>query len=209
MKYYCLHHSPCVERKKYLLNLFIKHKIEVEWIEDFLPDSKEVLSTKKVYSEHAANRIGVLNNAEISLLLKHGLAIKKTQDIEDYAIIFEDDIQDFDFNFHQTIAKFIELMEKYNVDVLWVGSSINHNMDLPSNHEPTILSDSSTKSRLTHCYIIHSKLAKKIYSEYIDFKHPSDWQWNYIIDKLNLKSAWSYPHIYQRTDTKQIASLLR
>jgi hypothetical protein len=82
-------------------------------------------------------------------------------------------------------------------------------MDLPPSNEPTILSDSSTKSRLTHCYMINSKVADKVYNDYIDFKHPSDWQWNYIIDKLNLKSAWSYPHIYQRTDTKEIPSLLR
>jgi GR25 family glycosyltransferase involved in LPS biosynthesis len=198
-----------VERKKYLLHLFAKHKIEIEWIEDFLPDSKEVLSTKKVYSKYAANTTGILNNAEISLLLKHSLAIKKIQDIEDYAIIFEDDIQDFDFDFNNTIAKFIELVEKYNIDILWIGSSINHNMDLPPSNEPTILSDSSTKSRLTHCYMINSKVADKVYNDYIDFKHPSDWQWNYIIDKLNLKSAWSYPHIYQRTDTKEIPSLLR
>ena len=72
-----------------------------------------------------------------------------------------------------------------------------------------ILSNHKTRNRLSHCYMIHSDTAQKIYNDYIDFKHPSDLQWDYIIEKFNLKSAWSYPHIYQRTDTKEIHSLLR
>jgi hypothetical protein len=209
MKYYCLHHSPCVDRKNYLIKFFDKHSLQVEWIEEFLPDSIEVISHKIVHSPNAADRTGKLNRGEISLLFKHSLAIKKIQEINDYGIIFEDDIQDVDFNFNDVIIEFIKLMEKDNIDILWIGSSKNHYKDLPASNYPYIYSNNKTLNRLSHCYMLHSKVADKVYNDYIDFKNPSDLQWDYIIKKFNLKSAWSYPHIYQRTDIKQIPSLLR
>ena len=76
MKYYCLHHSPAKERKEYLNIFFYKQKLDVEWIENFLPTSDDVLKYPKINCVHAAHD-GVLNNAEISLCLKHNLALEK------------------------------------------------------------------------------------------------------------------------------------
>jgi hypothetical protein len=211
MKYYCLHHSPATERKQYALNFFHKHNIDAEWIEDFLPDSETVINYPKVYSVHAANRSSslLLNNAELSLTLKHVLAIDRIRTINDYAIIFEDDIKDVNFNFEKVVSKFVDLVEKQNVDILWIGSSDNHMCNLSPSTEPKIVIHKNAKARLTHCYMINSNTANKVYNEFSNIKHPPDWQWNYVIDKLNLTSAWSYPHIYQRTDTNETPSLLR
>jgi GR25 family glycosyltransferase involved in LPS biosynthesis len=209
MRYYCLHHTPAIDRKQYLLNFFETHQLNVEWIEDFLPDSEIVLNHPKIESCHAANGSKILNNGEISLFLKHLLAIDKIRTIDDYGVIFEDDIKDVDFNLNETISKFVELAQENSIDVLWIGSSDRYSCNLQPSEEPKILSNNNTKTRLTHCYMIHSNTAQKVYDEFANIKHPTDWQWNYVIDKLNLKSAWSYPHIYQRTDTKETPSLLR
>lgn len=209
MKYYCLHHTPAVERKQYLEIFFEQQGIKVEWIEDFLPTCEEVAQfSQKIKSKHAAKN-GILNNGEISLLLKHSLALKKICTINDYAIIFEDDIQSVDFKFNDIACEFKDLVEKNNIDVLWIGSSPNHGYNMHKTDTASILVNSSTNARLSHCYMLHSKLALRIYEEYCDFKHPSDWQWNHIIDIFKLRSAWGYPHIYQRTDVRAIDSLLR
>lgn len=210
MKHYCLHHTPALERKQYLECFFSQQNINVEWIEDFLPTCEEVTKlSKKIKSRHAANS-GVLSDAEISLLLKHSLALKKICDIDDYAIIFEDDVQNVEFNFNDVVTEFVRLVEKNNVDILWIGSSRNHGFDTPPMDGINIIIDPTTKNaRLSHCYMLHSKLALQVYEEYSNFKHPSDWQWNHIINVFKLNSAWSYPYIYQRTDTREINSLLR
>jgi hypothetical protein len=209
MKYYCLHHSPAIERKQYLLKFFEQQKLDVEWIENFLPEDDIVINYPKIQSIHSANGSGILNYAEVSLLLKHVLAIDKIRTIDDYAIIFEDDIKQVDFNFDWMASKFMELAKEQGVDIVWIGSSDNHKCNLEPSEEPRIISNSNTKSRLAHCYMINSNTANKVFVDYSNFKHPADWQWNHIISELNLKSAWSYPHIYQRTDTKETPSLLR
>jgi hypothetical protein len=205
MKYYCLHHSPATDRKQFLLPVFKEQNIEVEWIEDFLPDSYEVVSHPKIYYQHATN-CSYLNNAEISLVLKHTLAIKKICEIDDYGIIFEDDLDAINFRLNDIIPVLINKMENIGGDILWIGSIPNKNL---KTNKITVESNKLTKDRCSHCYMIHSNLAKKVIDFYSDIKAPSDWQWNLTIDHFNLKSCWSYPHIYQRSENKIIKSLIR
>jgi len=205
MKYYCLHHSPAIDRKAFLLPIFQDQQIKVEWIENFLPDCYDVINHPKIYYQHAANG-SYLNNAEISLVLKHITAIKKISQINDYGIIFEDDIDTINFKLNDTIPIFINEIEKINGDILWIGSIPSKNL---KTNQITIESTKKTKDRCSHGYMIHSNLAKKVIDFYSDIKAPSDWQWNLTIDHFNLKSCWSYPHIYQRSDNKKIPSLIR
>lgn len=205
MKYYCLHHSPAKERKDFLLPIFKKQEIDVEWIEEFLPNCDIVLNHPKVPYVHAANK-NFLNNAELSLVFKHCLAIEKICSINDYAIIFEDDLDDFDFKLKDILPHWISQFEEIHGDILWIGSVPYKN--LPTNII-TVYNNTFTKDRCSHCYMIHSRTANKVIDFYKDIKAPSDWQWNLAIDYFNLKSCWSFPHIYQRTDRNKLKSLIR
>lgn len=207
MKYYCLHHSPSIDRKAYLIEFFNAQQLAIEWIEDFLPDSEVVINHPKVHCVHAADGNNILNNAEISLCLKHILAIEKICTINDYGIIFEDDIKSTDWNMNEYIPEMINEFEIINGDILWIGS--DKSMDISSKDRIKIISNKDTKARFSHCYMIHSKIANKIIDFYKQIVAPSDWQWNETIEHFQLKSCWSFPGIYQRTANKEIPSLIR
>lgn len=207
INYYCLHHSPSVDRKKYLIDLFNKQNIIVEWIEDFLPTSGCVINYPKIYCHHAANK-EFLNRAEISLCLKHNATLQKISKLDnEYGIVFEDDIKEPSWNIHEYIYDLIRSFEQINGEILWIGS--DPSMEIHTTDRIKVISNSQTKSRFSHCYMIHSIVAKKILGFYCNIKAPPDWQWNFTIDHFNLKSCWSYPSIFQRTSIKEIPSLLR
>jgi GR25 family glycosyltransferase involved in LPS biosynthesis len=206
MRFYCLHHTPAIDRKKYLLQLFYNQGLEVEWIEDFLPSSPEVINHSVIECIHAANG-KTLNNAEISLYLKHMLVLEKIRTINDYGIIFEDDIQEPSWSIKEYLPKMIEQFENMLGNILWIGS--DPILDIVTQEKIKIVSTSETKSRFAHCYMIHSNIANLVLDYKKNIRFPIDWQWNFTIDHFNLKSCWSYPSIYQRTATKEIASLLR
>lgn len=207
VNYYCLHHTPSVDRKAYMLDFFQEQQINVEWIENFLPTSDEIINYPTVRCIHAANKLGILNSQEISLCFKHILAIKKICKINGYGIIFEDDVKKTNWSLNKYLPLLIKEYEKINGDILWIGSDFQ--FDIKSNDKIKIISNDQTKSRLAHCYMIHSKTANKVIEYYTDIKAPADWQWNLAIDHFHLKSCWSYPSIYQRTAIKEIQSLLR
>lgn len=206
MKYYCLHHLPEIARKQYLIDLFEKQEIQVEWIEDFLPDHPVVVNHIPIHSEHSADGNGILNNAEISLILKHILFLEKLSKTNDYGIVFEDDIQEFNFNLADTVPILINKMNQINGEILWIGSILS--LDMMPRDTIEVISRKDTTSRASHCYMLHSDIAKKVWEYYREIKHPADWQWNDTIEHLNLKSCWSYPHINQRTNLGLIKSCI-
>jgi hypothetical protein len=204
MKTYCLHHTPAEDRKKYLLENF--DTTHWHWITDFLPTDDFIINHTKVYSEHSANGQGFLNNAELSLFYKHKLAIELISKEQNYGIILEDDIESITFDLSTIICIFIQLMKKENTDILFIGSygSLDVYFDKPS-----LLCKDFTLSRCAHAYIVNNKCSIKLLKYLSVVKAPIDWQLNYAIKDLKLKSCWSYPHLYQRSEKKQTISLLR
>lgn len=204
--YYCIHHSPAIERKEYLLPFFKKENIKINWIEDFLPNSNEVCKIETIYSSHAANK-SFLNLAEISCYLKHFKAIESISKSNNNGLIIEDDIEIPEFNFTNFINNIENLFIENNGDLLFIGSFTGSDIDDKFNGE--IINSQWTRSRCAHCYLITNKCAKNILSFMSNIIAPLDWQLNYAIDKFNLKSFWSKKHINQRTEKGKIPSLLR
>jgi GR25 family glycosyltransferase involved in LPS biosynthesis len=207
MKFYCLHHSPAIERKQYLLKAFEAQEILPEWIESYLPDSSEVNSQGNIFSYHAANG-SFLNKAEISCFLKHKEAIARIASGGEHGIILEDDIENPDFS----IKEVCDGLREYCADdvIIFIGSFTG--ADLPSlagKLKFQILMSKSFKSRCAHAYMLNSNTAKKILPELETIVMPLDWQLNHIIDKLELNVGWTSPHINQRTEKGYIKSLLR
>lgn len=208
MKIYCVHHSDALDRKIYISNIFKKYNIEINWIVNDHPnDIKEKYSDKIIYSEHAANNIN-LNIFEISCFLKHKNAIEQISKTDEFGIIIEDDIKEPSFDFISIVEDLCCSMKNNNCDILFIGSFANY--DLPNiNDNPYIVCNNNTMSRCCHAYIVNNNIAE-VLSNYLDtIKAPLDWQINYAIQDLNLKSCWSYPQIYQRTEKKELNSLLR
>jgi GR25 family glycosyltransferase involved in LPS biosynthesis len=204
MKFYCIHHADAVDRKKYI-DIHFKY-LNIKWITSYHPDSTFIQKHKRVYSKHAANH-NYLNNNELSCYYKHFDAINNIVDSHEDSFVFEDDILEVDYNLIDISSAFINLINLNNCDILFVGSYGEH--DINHHNEPYIYCGLSTLSRCAHAYIITYDCAKKIQNYLTNISAPFDWQLNYAISDLNLKSCWSYPHLYQRTEKNQIQSLLR
>jgi GR25 family glycosyltransferase involved in LPS biosynthesis len=207
ISFFCIHHSPCVERKNYIDKHIVKNfNIPISWIHNFDPDSDDVKNQSDVFNTHSADKIK-LNKAEISCFMKHRFAIRQIAESNHFGFIFEDDIQKPSFDLHKATTYFIQEMNNNNIDILFVGSFGNY--DIETNKEYEIFCNHSTKSRCAHAYILSDRCAKSLILFLDNIIAPFDWQINYAIDELNLKSCWSYPHIYQRSEKQEIKSLLR
>lgn len=206
INFFCVHHAPAIERKKYLFPFFEKEKLEINWIEDFLPDSQEVLNINKIFSDHSANG-SYLNNAEISCYLKHLKALILTSKSKNNSLIIEDDIEIPDFSLNKYCKKIESDFINQDGDILFIGSFTNY--DIPFDFPNEIVHEKWMQSRCAHCYLITNKAAIKIIDYMSNITAPFDWQLNYAIEKFNLKCFWSKTHINQRTEKGMIASLLR
>jgi GR25 family glycosyltransferase involved in LPS biosynthesis len=204
MKFYCIHHDEAIDRKEYINNHF--GYLNIEWITSYRPDSTFIQQHNKVYCEHAANR-SYLNNNELSCYYKHFDAIKTIANSQEDGFVFEDDILAVDYDLLDITNHFRNLINLNECDILFVGSYNGYDMEYHS--EPYICCNSSTLSRCAHAYIITNKCATKITNYLSNIVAPLDWQLNYAIQALQLKSCWSYPHIYQRTEQNKLKSLLR
>lgn len=206
MKFYCLHHTPAIDRKEYLLDFFNKENINPTWIENYLPDCEEVqLYKNKVFSQHAANGV-YLNDAEVSCFLKHCQAIENIAANNEVSVILEDDIEVPNFS----LLEFCKDIEKAcrNDLIIFIGSYTGSDL-LSSSNEARLFISPYFKSRCAHAYMMNATTARKISLELNNILMPFDWQLNYIIDKLKLTVGWTAPHINQRTEKGQIKSLLR
>jgi hypothetical protein len=198
-----MHHTPAKDRKKYISTHF---KFPIEFIEEYLPTDNFIKNHSKTSSNHSANGKGFLNDAELSLYYKHKLAIELVNKSQQFSLIIEDDIEKVDFNLELMTNLFIKLMIENDTDLLFVGSYGNSNLPFTN---PGILCNQNTLSRCTHAYIINPKCSLQLINHLNNIKAPIDWQFNYAIQDLSLRSCWSYPHIYQRTERQKISSLIR
>lgn len=207
IKYFCIHHSPAVDRKAYLIPFFKRENIDINWIENFLPNDELINRHDDIFCEHSANGLK-LNNSELSCFMKHRFAIKSFIDSDyDYAVVFEDDIEIPNFNFQDLIFKLSEKFNKQNGDIVFVGSMTG--MDIDAVEFGSIFCSRNLSSRCAHCYFISKASAKKIYPFLEKIIAPFDWQLNFIIKQANLVCCWSSPHVNQRTEKGIIKSLLR
>lgn len=205
--FYCIHHSPSLDRKLYMEKLFSDNDINPIWITEFLPNCELVTNHEKIYSEHSANK-EYLNNAEISLYLKQKFAIESIKASNRIGVICEDDLENPTFHLKQFCLNILNDFIDGNGDILFIGDtrydSISHKYKNMS-----IVSEPWMKSRCAHCYMVTPHAANKIISYLESPEAPFDWQLNYAIDKFNLKVYWSTHGVKQRTSEESIKSLLR
>lgn len=202
--FYCLHHSPAVERAEYMAAFFRRDGIIADWIESFLPESEEVENFPKTFCPHSANG-SYMNEAEISLYLKQQDAIKRIRDRKNIGVILEDDVEEPFFNLKEFCHLAAEDFLNGDGDLLFIGSY----PELDIKGSTLIKTAPWMTSRYAHCYMVNPKSAQRIFDYTSIPSAPFDWQLNYAIRDLALKVYWSIPAVYQRTAQHKIPSLLR
>jgi hypothetical protein len=206
MRYYCIHHIPKIDRKKYMEDIFLSNDICAEWITDFLPDSLFIKDHPKVYSEHASNK-NFLNSNELSLYYKQLDVFRKTIETNENSIILEDDLKKTGFNFRFFCETVEKEFEETDGDFVFLGGSPHNQKTNFSNS--LIYTEAGLMSRCAHCYMFKPKTAKKIFDFLSRPIAPFDWQLNYAIQNFDLQVYWTYNVILQRTEIGEEDSLLR
>jgi GR25 family glycosyltransferase involved in LPS biosynthesis len=206
INFFCTHHSPAKDRKEYLSEYLKKDNLNINWVEDFLPDCEEIKSMEKIFSEHSVNKT-YLSEAELSCYLKHLKAIKLTSQSDYNSVIIEDDIEHPKFSLNEYANRIEKEFLEKNGDILFIGSF--GQSDIPENFPQEIVHEKWMRSRCAHCYLITNKCALKIQDFMSKIIAPLDWQLNYAIEKFSLNCFWSKTHVNQRTEKGILKSLLR
>ena len=120
--FYCIHHSPSIDRKLYMDELFFENSIHPIWITEFLPNCNEVINHKTIYSEHAANK-QYLNDAEISLYLKQKLALELIKSSNRVGVICEDDLEKPNFLLKKFCIEILDNFLEEDGDILFIGDT--------------------------------------------------------------------------------------
>lgn len=193
-KIFCTHHIPLSHRKKYIQEKEIEYGFKCEFIETHQP-GVDMLTNNTI-----------LNNANLSLNLKHFDIYKKmVDDNVEFSFIIEDDlIIDRNLNlFFNDI-----LNESEGFDIIFFGGT--YNMVVNGAVTDKIVYEGYNTTRCTHGYYITKKCAEEFLSNCdLNFELPIDHTLNKLIIDLNLKCGWTYPHLLQKTVEGLEGSTLR
>ena len=199
IKIFVLHYSKLVDRKKYILEQFIKHNIiNFEFIEKY--DKDEITDSESIIFNKTYKK------STMSLHLKHNYVYNIIAENYDNALIFEDDAILSD-NFVDKLNNYMyQLPEDW--DMLFIGNGCNlhiekHNIKPDINIYKKCLyptqwgGDGAT--RCTDSYLVNKKCAKKL-CEYINeltykIDNNIDWWLNIASRDNNLNVYWAEPTI--------------
>jgi len=194
LKIFCPHHRPLSHRKNYILEKEKEYNFKCEFIECYEPGKDMTINNP------------FINDANLSLNLKHFEIYKKMiNENINFSFIIEDDIIiDRDLNvFFNNI-----LNESENYDIIFFGGT--YNMVVRNHVNDKLVYGGYKESRCTHGYFITKKCAELIINNFdLNFISPIDHTLNFLINKLNLNCAWTYPHLLQKTVEGLESSTLR
>lgn len=214
-KIFVCHHNTLIDRKNILKNFFEKENIEVEWVENFLPEQIEnnydkIVGTDILNFDNYQEYGWKVNIAELSLYLKHKYCFE-TQVKNNYNIILilEDDVLLPD-NFNEYISKILLEFENHfpKLDCIMLGTCCGFKSQFIEEGK-LIHYGPNQLTRCTHAMIFTLECSKKIINNLYPIDFPIDHKLNKIIIKEDLKVAWAEPPIFQRTDLNMEKSSIR
>lgn len=197
-----------IKDKKFIQNKVLWEKqlsvIKIIFIKNILENTKNKNFARKVYWQFfyifnrfltpKSFRFRSLSLAEISLTLKHYVALRKIENSNEPGLIMEDDVI-LKPETKNLIKKSYWLC-KNKFDFIDLGGGC----DLPIFKEDLFVFDEKRfiklkipRSRTTAAYIISPKSASKLANGLFPIVMPVDWQYQFLFLKNNFKVAWTYP----------------
>lgn len=191
-KIFVCHHKPLKQRKLYLEQFFQKNSINVEWVEDYLPNEIEY-EYKRVVSR--------LDDSEISIYLKHQYCFEQqVKNNFKYILILEDDV-DLPNNFLHYLENCMNEFISYEpeLDGLMLGTCCGLISKNITNNKLVYYEDNQM-TRCAHAMIFCLDASKKIVKNLRIINYPIDHKLNSIIKSENLKIGWAEPSIKQKSE---------
>lgn len=191
MKIFCIHHTPLTERKNYLLGSPINGYCR------FVETYDHEMTYVKCETEWNKRSIGLypelpqyreLKHGDIDCFNKHCHALNMISDYHPFGMIIEDDAIISD-TFFEDVKKAFKHYDSW--DVLFVGGAFHHNIAETIGENEDLYYKGHPASNTTCAYIIKQLPAAKIlmYFSLMGYVLPIDFEFNYIMQKLDLKVA--------------------
>jgi hypothetical protein len=191
-KIFVCHHKPLYERKSYLQKIFADNDIDVEWVENYLPEEIEY-EYKRV--------VGSINDSEISIYLKQQYCFEQqVKNNFKHILILEDDV-DLPNNFNDYLNKCMGEFINYEpkLDGMMLGSCCGIETKNVS-HNKMVHYENGQMTRCAHAMVFNIEASKKIIKNLNMINYPIDHKLNWIIKKENLKIGWVEPSIKQKSE---------
>jgi GR25 family glycosyltransferase involved in LPS biosynthesis len=200
-KIYICHHPQLIDRKKYIQSHFLDCNItEYEFVELFCPED---IKNDQINLKYPLINYSSLTLGEKSLALKHAWIIEDAFNKQyESILIFEDDVQ--------LCKNFVELFNLYknklpnDWDLGWVGTCCGLTVTTNSTQH---VYKTSRGSRCTHAFCLSKKFINQSHKEFKNINQPSDFYYNYVINKLNCNNYWFEPAL--ATQSKEFYSSLK
>lgn len=191
-KIFICHHKPLLERKSYLQKFFLDNNIDVEWVENFLPEEIEY-EYKRV--------VGSINDSEISIYLKQQYCFEQqVKNNFKHILILEDDVDlpnNFEDYLNKCMKEFIDHEPK--LDAMMLGSCCGIETKNASPDKMVYYEDGQM-TRCAHAMVFNLEASKKVVKNLNIINYPIDHKLNWIIKKENLKIGWVEPSIKQKSE---------
>lgn len=201
-KNYIIHYKPNTDRKKYLLENEYLVNSETEWRENFQHESD---ATDIVESGVPIK----ISPKELLVFLSHRDTLRKVmQDNVKSFIVWEDDVLINDVpNVSNVLKNIHDDFIKSDADILFLGKIPGLEVANPEK-DKYVYTNVQQCSVCTHAYSI--KIDKVVeMNDAFEYNLPVDHDFTRVIQKLNLKVAWTYPAFEQGTITSKYNSNLR
>jgi len=210
-KVYIMHYKKGTDREIFINNLLENINIPYEIITDF--DREDITDDmlKKYYDLDPIKCLNklklwgfseprILNYAEISLTIKHIIALYKiSKECENAGLILENDAIPFFSNFMDEINNSIN--EDKNWDAIFLGKGCGD--EFINNKKKERISENLFKidhpaSNCTESFCIKSDVSKKIADLMVPFQLPIDFELAFSFYKMNLNVYWRLPSIFEQ-----------
>lgn len=208
-KIYICHHKPLIDRRNRLEKVFNELKLDVEWIEKYLPNEIDyerevgnpiinkgceyaIQQNKYTYYKNVGKKVSI---SELSLYLKHKYCYQdQINNNYQNILILEDDVT-IENNFIDYINNNMKEFLEINPDILILGTAFSFK---PTKYTGKYIHlNENQLTRCTHAQIINIKCVDKIMKHLYPINLPIDFKLNEIIILENLKVAWSEPGLQQ------------
>lgn len=201
-KNYIIHYRPNVDRKIYLQENEYLSKGNTEWREDFQheDDASTVIESGVPIS---------ITTKELLVFLSHRNTLRKVlKDNISSFIIWEDDVLINDIpNVGEVLNHIHDEFMRSDADILFLGKILGLEVTNPEK-DKFVYTNVKQCSVCTHAYSIKIDRVAEMNSLF-EYNLPVDHDFTRVIQKLNLKVAWSYPAFEQGTITSKYNSNLR
>jgi GR25 family glycosyltransferase involved in LPS biosynthesis len=212
MKVFVIHYKKLIERKKFMLEQFVKHNItNYTFIEIDRDEIEE--SQFQIFNPNFKNK-----KAQVAITLSHLYSYHEILNNYDYALILEDDAILCE-NFLEKFSHYLEQLPD-NFDMMFIGNG--GYLHIP----PCYLKDGNFvyyknneienwsimgAAKPTDSYIVSKKCAEKICNFVKDLENhvskPIDWWLTDLCQELNLNVYWAEPTLVtQGTQTGMFLS---